>query len=271
VGGRLRVLVALGCVLVGLALLATAVAAVRADAPQPSYTVAATQACLRNLPTVVGLPPAKPPTPSLFVYRAAPVRVIPPAVATLWAFKGTAAGWEGIELSFFKTERSARGYARSLLNGHVIARNVVVATGTPSATWQKAVRACLRGGIPARFGPARTSPKASLATFVGYWGGHTRGLRISETGRGSEYASSGCCMRAYDLSFQITRVTGTATMATARYRVTHFKRYPNFDEPMMHVDEGGELRLRNGVVTDRQSDDYFCSDPAWEATGVCGA
>ena len=78
-------------------------------------------------------------------------------------------------------------------------------------------------------------------------------------------------MRAYDLLFEILRVTGTVTSATATYRVTQFKRYPPFDRPIMHVGQVGELRLRNGVVTNRFSDDYFCSDPAWEATGVCGA
>jgi hypothetical protein len=255
-----------------LVLVAGGIAAAGVSAEQTRYTAAATQPCLQNFPTaLVGLPPAKPPTPALFVYRAAPERLIPPAVATLWAFKGAKAGWQGINLSFFKTERSARAYAKSLLDRHVIVRNVVVATETPAATWQKAVLACLRGGVPARILPPPTPPKASLATFVGYWGGHTRGLRISDGGRGSEYASSGCCMRAYDLSFQVVRVTGSLIRATATYRVTRFKRYPTFNEPVMHVGQVGELQLRNGVVTNHQSDDYFCSDPAWEATGVCGA
>lgn len=253
-------------------LVAGVTAATRVSAEQTPYTAAATQACLRNLPTaLVGLPPAKQAMPALFVYRAAPDRVIPPAVATLYAFRGARAGWQGISLSFFRTEHDARSHAKSLLDRHVIVRNVVVSTETPAATWQKAVLACLRSGVPARVLPPRTSPTASLATFVGYWGGHTRGLRISAAGQGSEYASSGCCMRAYDLSFQIVRVTGTVTKANATYRVTRFKRYPTFNEPIMHVGQVGELRLRNGVVTNHESDDYFCSDPAWEATGVCGA
>jgi hypothetical protein len=242
------------------------------SAEQTPYTAAATEPCVRDLPTtLVGLPPAEPPSPALFVQRATPDRVVPPAVSTLFAFKGAKARWEGITLSFFKTERSARGYAKSLYGRHAIIRNVVTATETPGARWQKAFLACLRGGVPVPMPPSRTLPKAGLATFVGYWGGHTRGLRISTAGRGSEYASDGCCMRAYDLSFEILTVTGTVTRATATYRVTRFKRYPMFDRPIMHVGQVGELRLREGVVTNRESDDYFCSDPAWAATGVCGA
>lgn len=260
----------------GFALVVLVVAvsvASRVSAEQTPYTAAATEPCVLSLPTaLVGLPPAEPPSsPALFVHRATPDRVVRPAVATLFVFKGGRAGWQGIALSFFKTERRARGYAKSLYNRHAIVRNVVVATETTAARWQKAVLACLRGGTPVPIPPSRTPPRASLATFVGYWGGHTRGLRISAAGRGSEYASDGCCMRAYDLAFEILRVTGTVTRATATYRVTRFKRYPIFDRPIMHVGQVGELRLRNGVVTNRESDDFFCSDPAWGATGVCGA
>jgi hypothetical protein len=260
----------------GVALVLLVVTAVSAaggvSAQQTPYTVAATEPCVRNLPTaLVGLPPAQPPGPALFVYRAMPDRVVPPAVATLHAFEGAKGRWQGITLSFFKTERSARRSAKSLYNRHVILRNVVIATETPAAQWQKAVLACLGGGVPDPMPTPRTPPKATLATFVGYWGGHTRGLRISATGQGSESASAGCCMRAYDLSFQIVHVTGTVTKATATYRVTRFKRYPTFDRPIMHVGQAGELRLRNGIVANHESEDYFCSDPAWDATGACGA
>lgn len=260
--------------IVALVVLAAAVSvAGRVSAGQTPYTAAATEPCLRSLPTaLVGLPPSRPPGPTLFVYRAKPGRVVPAAVRTLYAYKGANGGWQGVTLTFFKTERRARGYAKLVYyERHVIVRNVIVATETPAAPWQKAVLACLRGGVPEPIPPPRAFPKASLATFVGYWGGHTRGLRISPAGRGSEYADAGCCTRDYDLSFQILDVTGTATRATATYRVTQFKRYLTSHQPAMHVGQTGELRLRNGIVTNRQSDDYFCSDPAWEATGACGA
>ena len=240
---------------------------------QTPYTAAATDPCLRSLPTaLVALPPSRPFGPELFVYRAKPNRLVGTAAGALYAYKGANGGWQGVTLTFFKSERGARAYAKLVYyERHVIVRNVIVATETPAAPWQKAVLACLRSGVPEPLPRPRTSPKASLATFVGYWGGHTRGLRISAAGRGSESASSGCCMRAYDLAFRILRVTGTVTKATATYRVIRFKRYPTFDQPIMHVGQVGELRLRNGVVTNHESDDYFCSDPAWEATGVCGA
>jgi len=190
----------------------------------------------------------------------------------LYAYKGAKGGWQGVALMFFKTERSARAFATLISFEHpTTVRNVIVDTERPGAPWQKAVRACLRGGAPAPIPRPRPVPKANLATFVGYWGGHTRRLRISSHGLASEYANSGCCTRAYDLSFQILRVTGTVTNATATYRVTRFKRYPTFDRPIMHIGQAGELRLRNGIVTNHESEDYFCSDPAWGATGACGA
>jgi hypothetical protein len=174
-------------------------------------------------------------------------------------------------LTFFKSDESARRYANSLYSRYLIVRNVIVETETPASRWQKSVIACLRGGAARTMPPLRAPPKATRATFVGYWGGHTRGLRISRAGQRSEYASDGCCMRAYELSFEILSVNGTVTHATATCRVTRFKRYPTFNRPTMHVGQVGELRLREGVVTNRQSEDYFCSDPAWGATGVCGA
>lgn len=197
-------------------------------------------------------------------------------MGALYAYKGASGRWRAISLTFFKTERSARAYAKAIsFERLILARNVLIQSESPSelprAPWQKAVRACLRGGAPPLNPKPLPVPKADLTTFVGYWGGHTRGLRISADGRASEYASDGCCKRAYDLSFQIESVTGTIRSATATYRVTRFKRYPTFNRPVMHVGQLGVLRLRDGVVTNRQSDDFFCSDPAWGATGVCGA
>jgi hypothetical protein len=259
---------------VALVVLAVAVSVVsQVGAQQPLYTAAATEPCLRSLPTaLVGLPPATPPPGfALWVYRAKPDHVVPAAGGTLSAYKGTKGSWQGITLTFFKTVERVRAYAKLLsYERPVVVRNVMVGTERAGAPWQKAVVACLRGGAPRPTPPPRPVPKADLATFVGHWGGHTRGLRISADGRGREYADSGCCMRAYDLSFQIETVTGTIRRATATYRVTRFKRYPTFDTPVMYSGQMGELRLRDGVLTNRQSDDYFCSDPAWGATGVCG-
>jgi hypothetical protein len=38
-----------------------------------------------------------------------------------------------------------------------------------------------------------------------------------------------------------------------------------------HAGQVGRLLLRNGVVTNSLTKGYFCSGPAWGATGVCGA
>jgi hypothetical protein len=242
-------------------------------AQQPLSTAAATEPCVRSLPrTNVGLPPSRPSGDALWVYRATPDRVLPRTVARLYAYHGANGRWQGLILTFFKSESRARAYAKSFSYGrHRIVRNVIVETDTPAASWQMAVLACLRGGTPDPLPAPRPSPHASLATFVGYWGGHTRGLQVSSAGEGSERVNDGCCIRVYDLSFQILYVTGTLTSATATYRVTRFKRYPNSGGPTMHVGQVGRLRLRNGIVTDRESDTNFCSDPAWEATGACGA
>src|SRR5262249_46610408 len=109
-----------------------------------------------------------------------------------------------------------------------------------------------------------------LATFVGYWGGHTRGLRITSGGRGAEDASDGCCFRVYHLALQVLSVSGTLTRATAVYRLTSFKRYER-SVPRLRVGQVGKLLLRNGIVTNSLSKVYFRSNPAWGATGACGA
>jgi hypothetical protein len=72
------------------------------------------------------------------------------------------------------------------------------------------------------------------------------------------------------MTFQLLSVSGTITRATATYRVTSFKRYHRYI-PSVPVGRIGTLLLRNGVVTNKLTQDYFCSDPAWGATGACGA
>jgi hypothetical protein len=132
---------------------------------------------------------------------------------------------------------------------------------------------CIAGtasaGAPTLRFPAPT-PRASLATFAGYWGGHTRGLSITPAGRGRETADDGCCTRVYALTFQILSVHGTLTRATAVYRVVSFRR---FERGVKRLDVGavGKLVLKDGIVTNTSTRDFFCSDPAWSATGACGA
>jgi hypothetical protein len=72
------------------------------------------------------------------------------------------------------------------------------------------------------------------------------------------------------MTFQIVSVSGTLTRARAAYRVTSFKAYEQ-GETVRHVGDVGRLLLRNGIVTNTLTRDYFCSEPAWGATGACGA
>jgi hypothetical protein len=119
-------------------------------------------------------------------------------------------------------------------------------------------------------GGARAATPASLATFAGTWGGHTRSLSITQGGRGREATDDGCCTRVYRLSFRILSVRGTGTRAVAVYRVTSFRRYEG-GVRRLHAGDVGKLLLRNGIVTNTLTDEIFCSERAWGATGACGA
>jgi hypothetical protein len=276
-GDRVLAIMALG----GVAL---AVTARGAAAQAPFYTLAATQSCLTRLPNAIaGLPPARPPVPpALFVYALARDDVStwgvgrpPRAHKQLGAWYGNDR-YQGIILSFFKSVPEARASLKSLawLYGGKLIRNVVVTWGqkaTPSRRVRNTVFRCLRSeaaGRPAA--PKRPPPPASLATFTGRWGGHTRGLSITSSGRGSEGANDGCCTRVYQMRFQILFVSGTLTRASAVFRVTSFRRYGN-GVRRLHVGDVGKLLLKDGIVTNTLTRDFFCSDPAWGATGACGA
>lgn len=258
-----------GVVLSGIALAATATSL---TAAAPLYNIAASEACLKTLPgAVAGLPPASPPIPpALFVYRYPPSHFMAPMVGALGAWYGSrrTSAYSGVSISFFKNARDARRFkARDKLYAEIIFRNVAVAWDGPAGAWRSAVEGCLLA-VGGKLPSARSVPKASLATFAGYWGGHTRGLRISSAGRAREYADDGCCTREYDMTLQILSVTGTLTRASASYRVMSFRRHFG---PRVHVGQIGRLVLRDGIVTSSLTGDYFCSDPAWGATGSCGA
>ena len=274
VGGRVLAVVAV----LGVSLAAIASAA---SAPPHRYTVLGTEACLKRLSNaVVGLPPATPPaSPALFIYSFRRDRLPSRALGKLGAWRGHkgVSTYEGMTLSFFKNSHDARVAANTLLwlYGGKRMRNVVVAwdqRSVPRGSLRATVLGCLPAepagkGAPA---PKGATPHATLATFAGHWGGHTRGLRISSGGQGVESADSGCCVRVYRISFQILSVSGTVTRATAAYRGTSFKRYES-RIVRLHVGQVGKLLLKDGIVTNTLTADYFCSDPAWGATGACGA
>jgi hypothetical protein len=231
---------------------------------------------------VAGLPPATPPISSvLFVYALSGYDIStegmrgprPRAHTELGIWSGAGRTYEGIILSFFENARDARASMKNLawLYGGTRIGNVV-------ATWDQEKKAsrklrnsvfgCLRANGPPA--PKRPTPRATLATFAGGWGGHTRGLKIAPGGRGGESANDGCCRRVYALAFRILSVRGTLTRATATYRVTSFRRYER-GVKKRRVGELGRLLLRDGIVTNTLTRDYFCSNPAWGATNACGA
>jgi hypothetical protein len=271
-------------IVVAVALAGAALAPTTSGAAEkaPLHTVAATKACLTALPNAVaGLPPTTPPVqPALFVYALTRDALStgsfgprPRAHKQLGVWSG-GRGYEGIVLSFFKSVPDARASLKTLasLYGGRLVRNVVVMWDqkpVPSLRMRKTVLGCLRSDSAGE-AAAKPPPPATLATFAGRWGGHTRALSITPTGRGREDADDGCCTRVYRLTFQILSVRGTLTRATAVYRVTSFRRYER-GVRMLHPGDVGRLVLKDGIVTNTLTDDFFCSGPAWDATGACGA
>jgi hypothetical protein len=159
------------------------------------------------------------------------------------------------------------------LYGGKLIRNVVAAwdqKSPPSRSVRTSVFGCLRSTAAGGPAASKKAPAAGLATFAGSWGGHTRDLSITSSGRGRERADDGCCMRVYEMTFQIVSVRGTLMHAVAVFRVTSFRRYERAVRNL-HMGDVGKLLLSNGIVTNTLTRDFFCSDPAWEATGACGA
>jgi hypothetical protein len=260
--------------------LSLSAAASAGSAPPRLYAAAATKTCLTSLPNaVVGLPPATPPAPTaLFIYSFPPQHVPPSVHERLGAWYGEPGKvYTGVILSFFKTAQGARRSFSSVLGpwGGKLSGNVVVSwdlSSVPRGSLRTTVLGCLRVNAAAdgTRGSKQSTPRASLATFAGHWGGHTRGLNITARGRGAEGASAGCCDRQYEMTFQILSVSGTLTRATATYRVTSFKSYDRY-VPRLRTGRIGKFLLTNGIVTNTLTNDYFCSNPAWGATGACGA
>jgi hypothetical protein len=263
-----------------VALSAAALTAAATATDRQLYSLTATEKCLSRLPhAIIGLPPATSATnPAVFVYRTPSTRLDPPVVGLLAAYVGRSgkAEYDAVTFQFFRSARNARHYSPLGMPSpeDVQTRNVIVSWDHRLGGlngWRKPVRACLQVAPPtgASAIQTRSVPRASLATFFGHWGGHTRGLQISAAGRGHEELYDGCCVPEYKMTFQILSVTGTLTQAAASYRVTRFKHYPG--GPNVRVGQIGKLLLRNGIVTNPLSDDYFCSDTAWGATAACGA
>jgi hypothetical protein len=68
------------------------------------------------------------------------------------------------------------------------------------------------------------------------------------------------------MRFQILSISGTLTRASAVYRVTSFRRYGN-GVRRVHVGDVGKLLLKDGIMTNTLTRDFFCSDPSWGGYG----
>jgi hypothetical protein len=276
------VALALASTVVAVGLVGATAAATRSEEVHAAlYTRAATQSCLAGLPNAVaGLPPATPAIPAmLFIYALAghdlstgiDITPGPPRQLGVWYGEPK---YEGMILSFFKSVGAARSSFKTLagLYGGTRIRNVVVTwdqTRVPSRSARDTVLDCLRTVVASRRA-AKQPPPATLATFAGRWGGHTRLLSISATGVGREETDDGCCTRVYQLTFQVLSVSGTLTRAIAVYRVSSFRPYET-GVRTRHPGDVGKLVLKDGIVTNALTSVFFCSDPAWGATGACGA
>ena len=233
--------------------------------------------------TVAGLPPTTPPRPAVvFVdeLRADDLSTggighRPAAHTQLGAWTSGKHGYDGVILSFFRTRHAARSARKNLewlYHDGTVAGNVVATWDQPSKPrpFRKLVLDCLRA-TPTPY-THRPEPRATLATFAGQWGGHDRGLRISANGVGHENALASCCVRVYSMTYRILRVRGTLTHATADIRVTAYRTFRGRNRPVKQpAGQRGKLVIDNGILTNKLTRDYFCSDPAWGVGGACGA
>lgn len=114
---------------------------------------------------------------------------------------------------------------------------------------------------------------ATLATFAGSWGGHSRGLFINRWGRGFAQVNSGAGCPCFGVAFQLSHVEGTAESATATSTVVRLygarQGYPA-PSPLPRIGQRVVLRLRNGKIEDPLTRDNYCSAQA-KGFAPCGA
>ena len=107
-----------------------------------------------------------------------------------------------------------------------------------------------------------TAPRATLATFAGS-GGATLEGSISARPATAARISDGCCYRVIDLSFRLAKPLGTSRDAIVTLRVTKVRLYNTAiywkNRPLPKIGQRGQLRLRNGVLTESLTDTIFCA------------
>jgi hypothetical protein len=121
---------------------------------------------------------------------------------------------------------------------------------------------------------AAPAPKATLATFAGTWGGHTRSLTISRKGVAKESVGSGCCDPIIDLKLRLSHPRGTKGNASIKAKVTWVrvrdKSAYTKKHPAPHVGQTARLRLKHGVITEPLTETNYCDEAAGKR-GTCGA
>jgi hypothetical protein len=250
----------------------------------PVYTRAASASCLlARADATIGLPPTSPARPPLvfvdelrqdylytegFGHRPGPH-------TQLGVWTSGKNGYDGVILSFFRSPLAARSSLEArprLFSNHERVGNVVAMWDQhpKPRPFRKLVLDCLRA-TPIRHQP-HPAPKATLATFAGNWGGHDRNLRIGASGVGVENGLASCCVRVYAMTYRILRVHGTVTHATADIRVTAYRTFKSGNRPVKQpAGQLGKLVIDNGILTNKLTNDFFCSSPAWGVSGACGA
>ena len=129
--------------------------------------------------------------------------------------------------------------------------------------------------VPARAGAHVVGARpATVATFAGYWAGHTRGLQITRTGSATEHVNDGCCHAVIDIRYVLSQPRGVTSDATVRIRVTAVRLYNRAiywkTGPKPYVGQVARLRLKEHVITDPVTDTIFCG-PRARPIGRCGA
>jgi hypothetical protein len=117
---------------------------------------------------------------------------------------------------------------------------------------------------------ASSLKRATRATFVGTWYGHTRLLKIKARGRAKESISDGCCDRVIALRLRLSHAHGSSRRASIRARVTAVQIYDPSESPPVHRGDVGRLKLRNGVISEPLTGTNYCDLKA-DRRGACGA
>jgi hypothetical protein len=117
--------------------------------------------------------------------------------------------------------------------------------------------------------------KATLATFAGHWGGHGRGLSITEAGIGREGINSGCCYSVLVMRFRLSHPRGTPRAATATATVTGVRIYDKswFSKanPAPHAGQSATIRVQDGVITETLTREHYCRPSVNWINAGCGA